>query len=479
MEQIDRRTFVGATAAAALAAAMPLAATASAEEAGKPVQAAQSENTAADVPLTEDPERLCERGGTTLTVEELNRIRRERVDAAGDFVKPDGTVVPAVWHKLDVLTNTYGLGGPDPEIGEALDYIMCLFDYNEQDAQDYLDMPWGKEFTVWEYAQKSGKTVEECTEICEDFSRRGLLFRAQRGAVTYYYQLAYIHGYFEQSIPREYDPDYISVVYPSYLVAPTHPGLTAAGTPIYYSIPCREEVVADERVLPLNDWREVVERFQDEVCLVPCCCGLRENVRLGVEVPPIGSEELKDFHNQFGGGHKLERCLVFGEEAEFYNMIGAGRMITKEEAVEVIENNIEAGLVIQLGYTNNSEIVCACHGDCCGVLGTYLMEGKERWEASPISKNASNYLLQYDADACLKCGACKERCPMGAIEMTGEDGRPEVTGICVRCGQCGLICPVDARTLTARDVNDMLPVPDNHMDDHNRKFGYRVQHGLA
>ena len=156
---------------------------------------------------------------------------------------------------------------------------------------------------------------------------------------------------------------------------------------------------------------------------------------------------------------------------------GAGREISKEECIALIERNIDEGLVIQAGYARNTDIICSCHADCCGVLGSYLAAGPEAWAESPIIHNASNYLLQYDFDACIKCGACVIRCPMCAISM--DNGFPEVTGFCVRCGQCGTVCPAHARTLTARPENDRLPVPDNHMDDHNRKFGYRLEHGLV
>lgn len=482
---MSRRAFAGAMGLAAVApAALAMAGESAKGDASAAKDASAREDgtvlaSGASVPLEEDVERLCERGGTSLTVPELNRIRRERVEAAkaeGDFVKEDGTVVPSVWHQLDVLINTYGYGSPDPATGEALDYLMVMFDNDEEAAQHYLDMPWGKLFTAGEYAEKSGLTVDECADICEDLAGRGLLYRAERGDGVVYHHVAYVHGFFEQSIPRLYDPKVLGVTYKNLLGAPSRPPLVNAGTPIYYSVPCNEQIVGDERILPLNDYRELVERH-DHIALLPCCCSLRENLRQGADVPAIGSEEMKDFQNVYGAGHHLERCLAFGEEAEYYIAIGAGRELTKDEAYEILDRNVDEGLVLQMGYTRNSEFICSCHSDCCGVLGSYRALDEDTWMSTPIRHNVSNYLLQYDKDACLKCGACAERCPMLAITMD-DDGYPTVDDYCVRCGQCGLVCPAGARTLTARPADDRLPVPDNHMDDHNRKFGYRVEHGL-
>lgn len=469
-DAMSRRTFVNA---ALGAAALAGTSTAFAGENTEVLEVGQT------VPMiTDDDDLLCERGGTTLTVQQLNRIRRERIEAANGFTREDGTEIKPVWHKLATLIDTYGWGGPDPDSGDPHGYVVALFNDDEEAAAHWLEMPWGKIFTPTEYAQRSGRTVEECRQICDDLALRGLLFKAMHsnGEPTYHH-LAYVHGFMEQSIPRMYDPEFTAATYDSFLFTPTNPGLVSVGTPIYYAVPCDEGVVSDQRILPLNDYREVIDR-NECIAVVPCCCGLREDVRLGADVPPIGSEELKGFRNVFGDHHPLERCLVFGEEAEYYLSIGAGRQITKEETLEILHRNVyEEGLIVQLGYTNNSEVICSCHSDCCGVLGNYRMFDPETLAASPIMKNASNFLLEYDKDACISCGACAQRCPMQAITM-GEDGHPEVDIYCVRCGQCGLVCPVGARTLTARPTEDRLPVPDDHMEDHNRKFGYRVEHGM-
>ena len=471
---MSRRTFVQAVGAATATVAVPAAvATAG--------SAAPEERAEKPVPLSDDPERYCERGGTSLTVEQLNAIRRELVDAANGYTKDDGTEVPAVWHKLNVLIDTYGRGGPDPTVGDAIDYLLMIFDNDEAAAQNYLEMPWGRLFTAYEYAQESGKGPQECIEICDDLARRGLLYRAQHGSFTNYHHLAFVHGFWEQSIPRLYQPEVLGATLKNLLGTKTGPNMAEVGTPIYYSIPCDADIVTDDRVLPLNDYRVMLERH-DKIVLLPCCCSLRQNLVLGEEVPPIGSDEMREYRNVYdsnvyGEGHPLERCLAFGEEAGYYVMIGAGREITKEEAAAVIERSVDEGMVLQMGYTNNSEFICSCHSDCCGVLGSYRMLDTETWNASPIKHNVSNYLLEYDKDACLQCGACIERCPMVAISMDDE-GYPAVDDFCVRCGQCGLVCPAGARTLTVRPAEDRLPVPANHMDDHNRKFGYRVEHGL-
>ena len=47
------------------------------------------------------------------------------------------------------------------------------------------------------------------------------------------------------------------------------------------------------------------------------------------------------------------------------------------------------------------------------------------------------------SDDCIDCGACKEECPVGAIEE--KDGKMAIKAdTCISCGSCASVCPVDA-----------------------------------
>ena len=46
-------------------------------------------------------------------------------------------------------------------------------------------------------------------------------------------------------------------------------------------------------------------------------------------------------------------------------------------------------------------------------------------------------------DACIKCGACADNCPVEAISE-GEDKYVIDADVCVSCGACADNCPVEA-----------------------------------
>lgn len=472
MEAMDRRTFVGMQIGALGMAAMGVpVAGAYASEGETATTSAVGEGLPFVTDYATDPE-LAAKGFSTMPLAEINRLRQEVVDAAGEYTRADGSVVSAVFAKVRALMDTFGLGtGSDPE--GAIDYIEMLF--SEQDAQEYLDMPWGIYFTPIDFAEKTDRTVEECTAILDDMAGRGLIMHVIRNGIDFYHQAPVVIGSFEFCVDDLYEDNWINTFVTSWNNPLTMEGVwLKTGIPVEYAVPCAQDVVADEKILLSDDYRQIIEH-SDVICVIPCACRSMQRVLHGYTDKPTAEELPEKFTETCN--HPVETCLGFGEEAQYMIDRGIGRPLAKDEALAIIQRSVDCGMIIQNITTRNTAWICSCHGDCCGILGNYKALGPDLMKSSPIYQNLSHYELNYDKDACIQCGACVDRCPMEAIELDA-DGYPAVTGICLRCGQCGMVCPAAARTLAAKPKEERPDLPVDILEGYNEVAGYRFEHGF-
>ena len=363
---------------------------------------------------------------------ELNRRRREYVDAHSEYTCANGTVIPSPFVQMHALIQTYGFGGfGNVEDDRSFDYLMAIF--SEDDAKAYVDeMPWGVTFTAYDMYAKGGRPIEECAELLDRFSREGFLERHSNPNGANYNQIPLVVGILEFQMDKEYDDPEMNIVEMSIDKVQMVQDFHTAATPVEYTVPCHKSVVADEGILPYDDAEQII-RTKDKFAIAPCYCRYTRMIAAG-EKPPSFEEfatgELEDYFSPMFN-QRMETCLLFGDAAD----------------------------------------------SCKLFLQWNAFQDPAKTAASPAFQQVSHYDLVVDLDKCIQCGACVERCPLHAIEM-GEDGYPVVNEMCFRCGQCGYVCPAEARKLTARPEELNCPLPKTLLDDHNLKAAYRFEHGL-
>lgn len=199
---------------------------------------------------------------TEMTLEELNERRQQLIDSkTEDYVCADGTVIPNVYVKLRSLLDTYGNGvGSQVHDGS---YAEVMYLFTPEDAQAYLEMPMGVMFTAADYAAASGRAEDECAQICEDLSARGLLFRSRSNGTPEYHQLAEAHGIWEYNMNNyEKDDGAYPAIHNSQWGADIILQLYNARSSFYNAVPCSREVVADNEIaLPYDDFEAIVDKF--------------------------------------------------------------------------------------------------------------------------------------------------------------------------------------------------------------------------
>ncbi len=203
--------------------------------------------------------------------------------------------------------------------------------------------------------------------------------------------------------------------------------------PVVRIVPIERSLKDKSQVLPFDVLKEMIEKTSyGAVAHCPC----------------------RQMRRYTGGGcdHTLENCLHFGSMARYMVAQDMAREITKEEAVKILADADEEGLVHTVdnidGFLNT---ICNCCGCCCVFLDTKKKFGMQTF--SP-----SNYVSQVDSDVCAGCGTCEERCPMGAIAVGDANIAVVDEDLCIGCGICPPTCSTGAVALIQREV--ITPPPD-------------------
>jgi len=144
--------------------------------------------------------------------------------------------------------------------------------------------------------------------------------------------------------------------------------------------------------------------------------------------------------------HNCERpkrtCFKLNTSAEAYAEGHENSLITTEEAIAILKDAAQNGLVTQLESCMppyNYSICCCCR--CCCVA-TRL-----RYDHGIYNAMRSGYFVpEFDADKCTECGTCVDICPPKVLK---EGSGPELDDVdaCLGCGLCAEHCPSDAITM--------------------------------
>jgi NAD-dependent dihydropyrimidine dehydrogenase PreA subunit len=210
------------------------------------------------------------------------------------------------------------------------------------------------------------------------------------------------------------------------------------------TIPIGESISAQAEVMPYER-AEALVRAQDRLAVAPCIC-------------------RKEQHIAGDGCDKpLETCLVMGSAATYYVHNGLGRTIDQAEALALLTQAEETGLVLQPANAKDAANICMCCGCCCGVLTNVKRQPK------PASFVASAFVAALNVETCDGCGICETRCQMEAIYL--DDGYATLDlDRCIGCGLCVTTCPTESLSLQRKPEAEQPYVPKDLVDT-NVKLG--------
>lgn len=274
--------------------------------------------------------------------------------------------------------------------------------------------------TVDSIAEKADKTPEETEKILVSLFKKGVAFRSDRGEGMFY-KLA-------KTIVQLHDATLLWDGATDEFFDAWKKVMDEEFSGFLKSMPESFQLPSFMRVIPIN---ETIESRNEVLTFEECEKMLdgSENIAV-VKCPCRLSQKSCD--------SLVEACIQINRGAEYVIDRGHGRTITREEALDIIRQSREAGLVQMTENRSTGNAICNCCSCCCEMFRLVERSGK-KWILSP-----SRYKAKVD-DACNGCEACIEICPVEAISV---NEKAEINDeVCMGCGLCATACPEDVITL--------------------------------
>lgn len=284
-------------------------------------------------------------------------------------------------------------------------------------------------------AKRLDMPVKKTSTILDAMARKGQIGCRKMGGEQVYMFAAFIPGIYEFQVYRldkeladmveEYLPHVMKVV------GGYEPGVAR-------TVPVKKQIDPGIHLEKYEDIRELIENAQS-FNLKDCICQKERRI------------------TGHHCSHTLERCLyISNEEQAFEHFLLGGRIISRAEALQVLENAEREGLVHNafLNTKHGHAAICNCCSCCCAAIRSTKELG------GPTAVARSNFVAVIDPETCDACGVCMEnRCPMDAIaEKDGLYG--VVRDTCIGCGVCTVTCPTDSIALIKRPSSEQTQPPD-------------------
>lgn len=213
----------------------------------------------------------------------------------------------------------------------------------------------------------------------------------------------------------------------------------------------------ENEILPVKLFKHFFDKASNIVILNKCPCRV--------------NRDCQDHKQDIG-------CMHLGDDTlKMMITEEKGRVITKEEAFEILKDAVDDGLIPLLGRARGESTgfnvedtgrfmsMCYCC-TCCCVNAKYMTHGSVGNVDKTIFTRMEGITVKVDEDLCVGCGECLEVCKFRGMKMI--DGIANVNqNRCLGCGRCENTCPNDAISIIIDEnsrVDELIAKLESYVD---------------
>lgn len=345
------------------------------------------------------------------------------------------------YKELRTHLNRQPVGFPRTLTGTELRILKVFFTAEEAKAALNLTYQFQSFETVFLKSRPAGFNDEShFRELLLSMEKKGSIFVKHKDGNIYYALHPFVIGMFEMHLSKldaSFFLDTHKYVLERFLIEYLTTEVPQMRViPIHESLPVRQNIATYDQV------REIIERSKDRIGISNCIC------RTGRD---MAGDPCKVTDRR-------EICMGFRDYADSYARNGWGRSISREEAIEILDQNEKEGLVLFASSMQEPQFVCSCCSCCCGVME--MVSSMPR----PVDFAASNFYAVLDTSTCNGCKRCVRRCHMNAITVDEKNDKAVKIDLkrCIGCGVCVPTCKTGSLQLKMKDT-PFVP-PKDHDD---------------
>ena len=329
-------------------------------------------------------------------------------------------------HRLNQLPNRY----PSTESGVEIKLLEKMF--SQEEAKLAAEMSGDKESALV-IADRANVPVKDAKRTLKEMVRKRLILFSKGERELVYGLMPFVVGFYEEFLPHL---DKESAELMEQYFQETKGEITGKGRSVHRVVPVQEAIDFEMEIYPYEKASDLIEKAKSWG-VRDCICRTQKSL--------IGDP----------CDHPMENCLVFAPVEGAFDQSDVDRAITKEEALKILHEAEDAGLVHTTGaYQGPTHYICNCCTCSCGIL-----RGVAEFNR-PAAVTKSDFLVIVDEDLCVVCGDCLDRCQFNALEL-GDTSLLIDSNSCVGCGLCVPVCPEEALILIRRPEDEITPLPED------------------